>query len=80
MFKKFIIFIVFFYNILGSNLYSFENKILFKVNNEIISTIDIYNEISYLKLLNPDIKNLDQNRLYEIAKNSLIREHIKKLN
>ncbi len=79
MFKKFIIFIVFFYNILGSNLYSFENKILFKVNNEIISTIDIYNEITYLKLLNPNIKNLDQNTLFEIAKNSLIREYIKKI-
>ena len=79
MLKKFIIFTLCFYNILSSNLFSFENKILFKINNEIISTIDIYNEISYLKLLNPDIKNLDQNRLYEIAKNSLIREHIKKI-
>lgn len=79
MLKKFIIFTLCFYNILFSNLFSFENKILFKINNEIISTIDIYNEISYLKLLNPDIKNLDQNRLYEIAKNSLIREHIKKI-
>ena len=79
MLKKFIIFTLCFYNILCSNLLSFENKILFKINNEIISTIDIYNEISYLKLLNPDIKNLDQNRLYEIAKNSLIREHIKKI-
>lgn len=79
MLKKFILFTLCFYNILCSNLFSFENKILFKINNEIISTIDIYNEISYLKLLNPDIKNLDQNRLYEIAKNSLIREHIKKI-
>ena len=70
MLKKFILFTLCFYNILCSNLFSFENKILFKINNEIISTIDIYNEISYLKLLNPDIKNLDQNRLYEIAKNS----------
>lgn len=79
MFKKFIIFTLFLYNIFISNLFSFENKILFKINNEIISTIDIYNEISYLKLLNPDIKNLDQNKLYEVAKNSLIREHIKKI-
>ena len=79
MLKKFILFTLCFYNILCSNLFSFENKILFKINNEIITTIDIYNEISYLKLLNPDIKNLDQNRLYEIAKNSLIREHIKKI-
>jgi len=79
MLKKFIIFTLCFYNILVSNLHSFENKILFKINNEIISTIDIFNEISYLKLLNPNIKNLNQNNLYEIAKKSLIREHIKKI-
>ena len=79
MIKKLIIFTLCLYNILSNNLYSFENKILFKINNEIISTIDIYNEITYLKLLNPNIKNLDQNNLYEVAKNSLIREHIKKI-
>ena len=79
MLKKFIIFTLCFYNILVSNLHSFENKILFKINNEIITTIDIFNEISYLKLLNPNIKNLNQNNLYEIAKKSLIREHIKKI-
>ena len=79
MIKKLIIFTLCLYNILSNNLYSFENKILFKINNEIISTIDIYDEITYLKLLNPNIKNLDQNNLYEVAKNSLIREHIKKI-
>ena len=79
MLKKFIIFTLCFYNILVSNLHSFETKILFKINYEIISTIDIFNEISYLKLLNPNIKNLNQNNLYEIAKKSLIREHIKKI-
>ena len=26
-----------------------ENKILFKINNEIVTTIDISNEINYLK-------------------------------
>ena len=31
-----------------SNSFSKENKILFKVDNEIITTIDIYNEIKYL--------------------------------
>ena len=56
-----------------------ENKILFKVNNEIISTIDIFNEISYLKLINPNLKSINQENLYDIAKNSLIREHIKKI-
>jgi len=78
--SKLIVIFVFFFNFFFISITSsIENKILFKINNEIISTIDIYNDLSYLKLLNPDIKNLDQNRLYEIAKNSLIREHIKKI-
>ena len=32
-----------------------ENKILLKVNNELITTIDIFNEISYLKSINKNI-------------------------
>ena len=60
-------------------LLSFENKILFKVNNEIISSIDVYNEINYLTALNPDFSSIDQNEKYEIALNSLEREKIKKI-
>ena len=79
MFKKFIIFTLCIYSLLIVNSFSVENKILFKVNNEIISTIDIFNEISYLKLINPNLKSVNKKNLYEIAKNSLIREHIKKI-
>ena len=79
MFKKFIIFTLCIYSLLIVNSFSIENKILFKVNNEIISTIDIFNEISYLKLINPNLKSVNKKNLYEIAKNSLIREHIKKI-
>ena len=60
-----------------SNLIALENKIIVKVNNEIITSIDIKNEINYLSLLNPQVKNLDKSRLTEIAKNSLIREKVK---
>ena len=79
IFRKIIIFIFCFYNLNTSSSYSNENKILFKINNEIISTIDIYNEIKYLKLINRNLKDLNQNNLYEISKNSLIRENIKKI-
>ena len=79
MFKKIIIFTLFIYNLMNINSFSVENKILFKVNNEIISTIDIFNEITYLKLINPNLKSVNNKNLYEIAKNSLIREHIKKI-
>ncbi len=56
-----------------------ENKILFKINNEIITTIDLYNETQYLKSLNKNLKNLEYEKILEIAKNSLIREKIKKI-
>ena len=63
-----------------SNSFSKENKILFKVNNEIITTIDIYNEIKYLEILNDkQFQSLEQNKVIEIAKNSLIREKIKEI-
>ena len=62
-----------------TSVFGVENKILFKINNEIISTIDVYNETKYLKLINPKLQNLDKENIYEIAKNSLIRENIKKI-
>ena len=36
--------------------FSLENKIILKVNNEIITTLDLENEINYLTALNPNIK------------------------
>ena len=63
-----------------SNSFSKENKILFKVDNEIITTIDIYNQIKYLEILNDkQFQSLEQNKVIEIAKNSLIREKIKEI-
>ena len=56
-----------------------ENKILFKINNKIITTIELYNETKYLNLLNNNLANLEKKRIYEISKNSLIREKIKEI-
>jgi len=61
------------------NLGAIENKILFKINNQIITTIDIYEEIRFLKLFNPEVNNLTENELLEISKNSIIRDKIKKI-
>ena len=52
----FIILLIIFLNI--QNLNAIENKILFKIDNEIITTIDIYEEIKFLKTFNPEINNL----------------------
>ena len=61
------------------NLNSIENKILFKVDNEIITTIDIFEEIKFLKAFNPEINNLEETELIEISKNSILRNMIKKI-
>ena len=57
---------------------AFENKILFKIDSEIITTADMNNEANYLKILNRDMNSLEQNQIFEITKNSLIRDKIKK--
>ena len=54
-----------------------EGKIIVKIENEIITNLDINNEEIYLKILNPNLTNIDKQSLYMIAKNSLIREKIK---
>ena len=75
-----LIIIICFITILNTqNLSALENKILFKVDNEIITTIDIHEEIKFLKAFNPEINSLGDEELFEISKNSLIRDKIKKI-
>lgn len=56
---------------------SLENKIIVKVDNEIITSFDVIKEIDYLSLLNTNINKLDREKKYTIAKESLIKEKIK---
>ena len=62
-----------------TNLKAQTNKILFKVNNEIITTLDILEETKVLKIINKELSNFENEKVYEIAKNSLIRQKIKKI-
>ena len=60
--------------------YSFasqEVKIIIKVDNSIITSIDINDESNYLKALNQDLGKLKKEDIYKIAKDSLIKEKIK---
>ena len=77
-FKKIIL--IFFYSlIVFSNAAAIENKILFKVNNEIITSIDILTELKYLGTINNDLNKMPKKQAFEIAKKSLIREKIKEI-
>ena len=69
--------IIFFLIFKFNNGNAIENKILIKVDQKIITTIDILNEINYITSLNPSFKTADQNTKFEIAKNSLIKQALK---
>ena len=77
-FKKifFTLMIIFFFNF---NSYSIENKIILKINNLIITSIDLAEEEKYLSILNPNLLSLDKDKLEIVAKTSLIREKIKEI-
>ena len=75
---KIFFFIILICNIfLGKAIYSAESYVVLKVNNNIITNIDIDNEFRYLIALNKDLKNIDKKRIRKLAKDSIIREKIK---
>ncbi len=71
-----ILFVLFF---LPSQIFAIENKILLKVNDQIITTIDVNKEIKYIGLINEEFKNFEKDKKYTIAKNSIIKEIIKEI-
>ncbi len=73
-FIKFLILIIFSST---SLLIASEIKIVTRVNNEIITNLDIDLEFNYLIALNNDLKTVSKQEGLEIAKNSIIREKIK---
>ena len=72
-----IISLIFFTNIAYS--FDIENKILIKIENEIITSLDIQNEYKYLIALNPDIKKSKQEDIIKLSKRSILQERIKKI-
>ena len=68
--------IIFLQFIIGVN--SNEVKILYKVNDSIITNYDIVDEVNYLVSLNTNLAQLNKKQISLNAKNSLIREIIKK--
>ena len=64
--------------IIFSPLKATEGYIAFKVNNEIVTNIDLDTEYRYLIALNSELKNTDKEILLKLAKESIIKEKIKK--
>ncbi len=76
---KYIIISIIYSLLITNNCNSVENKILFKVNNEIITSLDILAELEYLKAINKEFNKMEKEKTFEISKNSLIREKIKEI-
>src|SRR5210317_369289 len=74
---KFFFIIIFFVFI--SNSDSFENKILFKVENQIITSLDVNNEYKYLVALNPNLKKADERDIIKLSQKSILKEKIKNI-
>ena len=75
------IFLIFIFFIITKNnqLLAIEDiKIILKVENEIITNIDLLNEKNYLIALNNEILNLPEEKSLLLAKNSIVKEKIKK--
>lgn len=76
--KEKLFFVIFFLTLFISNVSSNEVRIEFKVDNEIITNIDINKEYRYLIALNNNLQTLEKNKIYEIARLSVIKEIVKK--
>ena len=74
LFIKILIFIF-----LSLNAFPKEVKIIAKIENNIITNLDVENESRYLQAFNKSLSQMNNNQILEIAKNSIIRERIKKI-
>ena len=69
----------FIFFIYSSSLFGIENKILVKIENQIITSLDVNNEYKYLIALNPSLKNSKKKDIIKLSKKSIINERIKKI-
>ena len=77
--KIILLYLWLFFFIFNTNSISLENKILVKIENQIITSLDINNESKYLVALNPSIKNTSDEEIIKLAKRSIMQEKIKKI-
>ncbi len=69
-------FVIIFFN--TSDIQAEKVEIINKIGTDVITNIDIENEYKYLIALNNNYKSIEKKKIYNFAKESLIREKIKK--
>ena len=73
------ILLIIFFSLFILNAEALNNKIAYKINNEIITNFDITKEFRYLAIINPKLLDLTKDEIFKISTNSIIKEKIKKI-
>ena len=68
---------IFLLSLIPYHIFSYENIIVYKIDNEIITSYDIKKEANYLISLNENLKSLKKKEILQLAKQSIINEKIK---
>ncbi len=76
--KKFIFLILIFFIFTNVGFSKISLQIVMKINNEIVTSYDIEQEVNYLVALNSQLKEVNMNQLKQIAKRSITKEIIRK--
>lgn len=76
-FNKVLLIILITFNLFGNDIAFSKVEIKVKINDKIITNIDIQKEARYLKILNSNLNQLSDDKVLELAKFSLINEIIK---
>ena len=76
---KLIIFIYIFFSLSNYSLSKINFEIVMKINNEIITTFDVEQEMNYLLALNPQLEKIKNKELKILAKKSIIKEKIREI-
>ena len=71
--------LIFFLCLIFNKTLSIETKIIHRIQDEIITNIDIKNEFKYLLALNNDLKKLKKKKILDISNESAVREKVKKI-
>jgi len=79
IFKFRLCFVLYIFFFLSSETLAIENRILFKINNEIVTSVDMLEETKYLNLINKDLQKFSEYEIYEIVKRSILREKIREI-
>jgi len=77
--RIYLIYFISIFFIYSSSSSSIENKILVKIENQIITSLDVNDEYKYLIALNPSLKKSKKEDIIKLSKRSIINERVKKI-